>query len=304
MSIYVLYHSNCMDGMGAAYVAHQYFSEQEEIKEIKYIPVQYGKPFPEVPLCEMSEVYILDFSYSRDILDEVYAKVGKLVVLDHHKTAQEALQGAEYAQFDMGKSGATLAWGYFYPGKEIPDLISYIEDRDLWKFKLPGTKSIFSALVNRGAMNQAFNKEDSLFSNYIEKEYDKGGFNDLIKEGELLDSYRESLLGGLANPKSKKLFFCELLGKKLAVFNTTEFISESGHTVYDNHEVDVSMSFFLTRDLEWVFSLRSKTPEHDTSAISKTFGGGGHACASAFKMDMETGSKFLKGLRESGSVYL
>lgn len=304
MSIHVLYHANCMDGIGAAYVAHKYFSEQDEIQEVKYYPVQYGQPFPVFELCESTEVYILDFSYSRDILDNIYSKVGKLVVLDHHKTAQYALKGAEYAQFDMDKSGASLTWEYFYPGKDTPDLISYIQDRDLWTFKLPGTKSIFSALVNRGIMNKPFNTEDSLFSNYIEKEYVKDEFNDLIKEGELLDSYRESLLGGLANPKSKKLFFCNLFGKKIAVFNATEFISDAGHTVYRNHKVDISMSFFLTRDLEWVFSLRSETSDHDTSEISKHFGGGGHACASGFKLNFEDGSILLKELRENAEVYV
>lgn len=304
MSIHVLYHANCMDGIGAAYVAHKYFSEQDEIQEVKYYPVQYGQPFPEnIKFCPSTKIYILDFSYGRDILDDIYAKVGMLVVLDHHKTAEEFLKEAPYAIFNQDKSGASLAWEYFRKGKPQPDLISYIEDRDLWKYKLPGTRKIFSALVNKGIMQDKFTEENSIFSRYVDKTFVSGGFNELIEEGDLLDSYRDSLLSGLANKKSKKIFLSELQGKSVAVFNTTEFVSEAGQAVYNNHEVDFSMSFFLTRDLEWVFSLRSKTPKVDTSAISKSFGGGGHACASGFKMDFDSGNQFLKELREKGSVY-
>jgi len=33
-----------------------------------------------------------------------------VVVLDHHQTAQKALEGLNFAHFDMTKSGAVLAW--------------------------------------------------------------------------------------------------------------------------------------------------------------------------------------------------
>ena len=38
--------------------------------------------------------------------------------------------------FDMNHSGARLAWDYFHPGKEPPKFINYIEDCDLWAWKL------------------------------------------------------------------------------------------------------------------------------------------------------------------------
>ena len=40
------------------------------------------------------------------------------------------------AIFDMERSGAGLTWDYFYPGRPRPWLIDYVEDRDLWRFKI------------------------------------------------------------------------------------------------------------------------------------------------------------------------
>ena len=45
----------------------------------------------------------------------------------------------------MSKSGATLAWEFFHPGKEAPKFIQYITDRDLWKWELPYSKEFSAA---------------------------------------------------------------------------------------------------------------------------------------------------------------
>ena len=140
--VYVLYHANCFDGTGAKFAAWKRFGDAAY-----YIPVQYGKPFPDmVKLGPETDVYILDFSYPRDFLEELHSKVHKLVVLDHHKTAQADLAGLDYAKFDMNKSGAVLAWEYFHPGKVVPDMLRLIQDGDLWKFEFAETKALRAAL--------------------------------------------------------------------------------------------------------------------------------------------------------------
>ena len=116
--IYVLYHKNCMDGKGAAYAAWKKFGESA-----KYIEVNYGEPVPE--MTDASEIYILDFSYPKDVLYKM-AETAKVVVLDHHKTAQADLEGVEFAKFDMTKSGAVLAWEYFHPNSPTPMSLSQL----------------------------------------------------------------------------------------------------------------------------------------------------------------------------------
>ena len=85
-------------------------------------------------------------------------------ILDHHKTAQAALDGADYATFDMKRSGAGLAWDYLF-GKDraayTPSLrrasqvayvprpwwVDYTEDQDLWNWALPNSHEVNAYLM-------------------------------------------------------------------------------------------------------------------------------------------------------------
>jgi hypothetical protein len=150
---YVVYHGGCWDGFCAAWVARGVLKG-----EVEYIPVQYGQPPPGVE--PGSRVYILDFSYSRGMMVLLAERVDTLVVLDHHKTAREALDGfADGCErgyglprptvvFDMEKSGARLTWEHFHgaSGVPCPWLVRMVEDRDLWRWELPHSREVNAAI--------------------------------------------------------------------------------------------------------------------------------------------------------------
>lgn len=46
---------------------------------------------------------------------------------------------------NMDRSGAAIAWEHFH-NDEMPDLIRYIEDRDLWRWELPDSEAVSEAL--------------------------------------------------------------------------------------------------------------------------------------------------------------
>ena len=79
---------------------------------------------------------------------QIEAKVSKLVVLDHHKSAAEKLTGYQcrcgVVHFDMNKSGARLAWEFFHPDKPVPGLIRYIEDRDICERMQEGRAALWA----------------------------------------------------------------------------------------------------------------------------------------------------------------
>jgi len=54
----------------------------------------YQNPPPDVT---GKDVILVDFSYKRPILDEMKSKAASILILDHHKTAMEDLQGFEGA---------------------------------------------------------------------------------------------------------------------------------------------------------------------------------------------------------------
>jgi len=76
------------------------------------------------------------------------SKAASILILDHHKTAMEDLQGFEGAVFDMERSGAMITWNHFFPNLEAPRLIDHIQDRDLWQFKIPRTREVQAAIFS------------------------------------------------------------------------------------------------------------------------------------------------------------
>jgi oligoribonuclease NrnB/cAMP/cGMP phosphodiesterase (DHH superfamily) len=276
--IYILHHANCFDGTGAKYAAWCYFKE-----DATYIPVQYGEPFPsEVKLTQNSEVYIVDFSYPREILEEVHSKVGLLQVLDHHKTAQEALAGLDYAEFDMNRSGAVMAWQFFHPGKDVPQLLLHVQDGDLWKFKMADTEAVRAALpLLEGRMS-----EWSWVCGH------RRSLNELIERGNTILSANRIKIDSVVKNNVKVLPY---RGLKAGVYNTTQLTSEIGNAVYDEASlgVDISLSYFIDREGTPIVSFRSRAGTGpDVSALAKELGGGGHQGAAGAKVDWQ----FLQNL--------
>jgi oligoribonuclease NrnB/cAMP/cGMP phosphodiesterase (DHH superfamily) len=133
----VIYHHPCMDGTASAMCAYRYFQKNPK-QNVRYYPANHGKPAPHLP---GKNILICDFSYPYVILQEMAKIANNILIIDHHKTAMEALQELPENQkiFDLSHSGAYLTWKYFFPNEAVPLFVEMIEDRDLWKKELPGT---------------------------------------------------------------------------------------------------------------------------------------------------------------------
>lgn len=135
----VLYHDECTDGFGAAYAAWTVLKDTA-----RYIPVRHGKPVPTG--MEDQDVLLLDFCYPRAEMDILHKCASSVRVIDHHATGKTKCGDLAWCHFDMEHSGAALAWAYFHPGEPLPRLMRAIEDSDLERFELPGTRTLILAL--------------------------------------------------------------------------------------------------------------------------------------------------------------
>lgn len=265
MKTTVLYHKD-NDGFGAAYAAWTKLGD-----EATYIPVQYNEPVPEIPE-GTTQLVIVDFSYDRatcEALAEKYA----VVVLDHHKTAQEALEGLDYAIFDMTRSGCRLAWEYFWPeDTEIPSILQYVEDYDLWKFELPDSKEVNLYL---SSLPWDFETWQSIVET---------PFADVVRAGRAIKAFRDNQIKS-AMKNVRRMWF-EVDGNRyvVPVVNAAENISDLGNELckaYPDMPFSVSYCDRLGRR-SW--SLRS-IGDFDVSAIAKALGGGGHRNAAGFSTE-------------------
>lgn len=274
--ITVLYHNDA-DGFGAAYAAWAKLP-----RSTTFIPVQYGEPVPEIPE-GTSQIYILDFSYDRTTC-EALAEKFNVVILDHHKTAQAALEGLPYATFDMNKSGCRLAWEYFWPGAPIPALLAYVEDRDLWRWALPQSEEANLFIATLPFEFMAWLEDIDL---------DQGCF----AIGAAIKSFRDGQIKSSLKNVRMMRWMLDDQTYDVPVANASANISELGNEMCVAYpDAPFSASYCDRKDCR-SWSLRS-VGDFDVSAIAKAFGGGGHRNAAGFTTTLHT-EPFLKAFEEA-----
>lgn len=250
----ILYHKGCADGFCAAWIAWRRYGTEAE-----YVPVQYGDTPPDVV---GKHVYILDFSFKRAILEEMHATAAKLVVLDHHKTAQEELRGLPYCAFDMTRSGGRMTWNYFAPGVTAPWQVDYTEDRDLWLWKLDKSREVSAAL-------QSYPFDFDLWMGLdLEK---------MKTEGAAIERYKSQLVQVHKNAAT----MVRIAGYTVPCVNATCVVSELGNELCADAPFSASW-FWNNQTREYVVSLRSRRDGVDVSGIAKIMGGGGHREAAGY----------------------
>jgi nanoRNase/pAp phosphatase (c-di-AMP/oligoRNAs hydrolase) len=259
MPRYILYHANCPDGFGAAWSAYHKFGS-----EAVYLPVRHGNPLPE--MADGSEVYILDFSYDRATLSALAARC-QVKVLDHHKTAQAELEGLACAEFDMERSGAVMAWNYFFPDQPVPALLQYVQTQDLWRWDLPDCHEICAALALYPMDFDIWDQLDTAI---------------LRGEGQTTLRYRGQLLENLC----QRVDWLEILGHRVPAVNTPLLASELGNLLCQRYpEAPFSVSWSEQKG-QRKYSLRS-IGAFDVSEICRHYGGGGHRNAAGFSLPLE-----------------
>lgn len=265
--IYVLYHRD-KDGQGAAYCAWRKFGDRA-----KYISVQYGE---EMPLMDQgSEVYIVDFSFKRDVLKGLADVMDKVVVIDHHKTAMADLEGFEHEKaeihFKMELSGAVLSWFHFIgndTAENPPKLIEHIQDRDLWKFRMKGTTEVHEFLCS-------FSYNPALWDYFVRHM----SIEEIYKQGSVLIRSRDRMVSNLA----KNAYRITFEDHRVITVNSPVYTSELAHHLLGEYR-DCHLAM-VTSELEGrkIHSLYSRNSDDiDVSVLAKKHGGGGHTHAAGF----------------------
>lgn len=256
--VLVLYHGNCPDGFGAALAAWKKFGDAAT-----YMPVNYGEPAVSLELVKDRHVYLLDFTYPRNVLILFKACAKSLTIIDHHKTAAEDLRDFPGAIFDMEHSGAMLAWKHFFPAQAAPLLFAYIEDRDLWRWELPNSHAVSLALW-------ALPREFSAWSGAV--------VSTLSEKGRAMQDYQRALVDQMC----KQSFWVILSGHRVPCACASVCFSEVPDELLRRYPDAPFAAYYFDRgDGMRQWGLRSRKG-FDVSAVAKEYGGGGHAAAAGF----------------------
>jgi len=273
----VLYHADCMDGYASAWAAWKKLGNKAQYK-----PVRHQTPVPD--FAEGTTIYIVDFCYPIEVLVEAAARASKIIVLDHHISAQQEYEcyqqkfeipnNLEFI-FIQDHSGCLISWQYFMGEVEAPLLLQHIEDHDLWRHHLPKTEEISKALFLRLPVNfYAFEKIK---------------ISTLHREGTLLLKQQKLNVNRLFKTRHS-VTLNNLSG--LAVNASSMFSSDLGHVLAEKSGTFGLTYFYDGKRHRYQCSLRS-IGDFDVSELAQNFGGGGHRNASGFSVDQATFLSFM-----------
>lgn len=283
-----IYHKDCLDGTTAAAVLL--------------------KKFPKVILCPLSHrytqkelgnivketsastiVFIVDFSLRESDTEKLITKAQEIINIDHHIGAEEMLRilDKKYETFnyifDNNRSGASLTWIYFYGKKNIPKIIQYVEDSDLFRFLL-GNKTRYASSY----LYSLSGKPREILS-LIKK--GEEAVKKILQKGKLIWEYRDELAKLLLKTVSP---FTIKVGKYIVpIHNTPEFLrSDVGNALAV--KLKKTVATFVINDDTVRFHFRG-TNDHTPSALdlAKILDGGGHRNAAAASVSLKDFCKMI-----------
>jgi len=264
-----IYHANCQDGFTAAWVVWNAYKG-----EVELYPGIYQKEPPDVT---DREVIMVDFSYKREVVEEMARKASSVLIIDHHKSAIADLANIKGSDnlniaFDMLRSGAGLAWDFYNPSMPRPPLIDIVEDRDLWKFEYDGTREITARL---------FAEEYDLetWTDFVRRSKDEVFLADWRNEGAAIMKKHDKDVRELVKVCKR---FMTIGGIEVPVASLPyTMTSDAGHMMAKDHPF---AACYWDTPSGRVFSLRSRPDGEDVSVIAFRYGGGGHKNAAGFEV--------------------
>lgn len=263
----ICFHHNDADGRCAGAIVHRKYPD------CMFVEMNYDRPVPFGMIEKGEIVYIVDFSFKPDDMNELFKITNDVVWIDHHKTIldhpyndQAKVAGIR----DIKHSGAYLTWEYVYPKYNIPTAVRLISDYDTW------TLAMSESTKFRFGLDLHPHQPDDLI------------WNDLLGSG---STYVDTVCG-ICREGETVLRFIDKFGQdyiKSYGFETdfegfkciAQGVYNFGSTFYGDliDKYDICIAFEFNGD-NWIVGLYSvKT---DVSVIAKKHGGGGHKGAAGF----------------------
>lgn len=270
------YHAGCPDGFGAVWAVQGAWGESG-----RYV-ARGHEDRARMGECEDALVAFVDIAPGKDELRELAELTSQIVVLDHHVTARDRLASdaslvdaleaeGHHVHFDLSHSGAVLAWQYFRPDEEVPELLRYVEDQDLWNWTLPDSDAVNAAIAS---YPREFSVWDGLASESMEV---------LAEQGKpILRANRMEVERRLEHAKPVALGT-----RRIEAINASTNRSQIGHQLAKRARYGEEWGLVYRVEGSEVFGTLYSIGDLDVSEVALGYGGGGHKNASGFRVTLE-----------------
>ena len=263
------YFHDDLDGKcSAAIVRRRYPNES-----ISFIPMQYNHRI-DINLIEKNEtIYIVDFSFKPEVMEEIFKITFHVIWIDHHKTAIEYKYSRNVDGIRRTDSAACkLTWEYCFPDIEVPAAVELLSDYDNWNMKYnPQCKQF-----HEGMKAAEYNPDVQIWKDLFN---DNSLVKCIVDNGIKFMKYRDIYCRGI---RQRNGYVVDFEGHRCYVLNLQGFGSQGFGVLFYNYDLCIS---YIFDGVYYIVSLYSDK-KTDVSKIAKKYGGGGHAGAAGFITQM------------------
>lgn len=261
----IITHGECDDGFAAACILYKHFKGEAD-----FVSGHFQKAPPD---CKGRNVIMADFSYKRPVMEKIIGESSAFSWLDHHKSAIEDMAGFPWRTVDVhitdtARSGAGIVADCFGARTKF---INYIEDRDLWRFRLPNTMAFSLAL-------RSYDQTFEIWSDLMERCEDNQSWHTFIHEGLVIERYYNKTVRDLCKQAYQAP---NLPGNAWVVNCPRAFASDVAHELAKEKQSIAATWYTDGTNNYW--SIRSLDDGPDVSLIAGLYGGGGHEHSSGFR---------------------
>lgn len=274
-----IYHGGCTDGVAAAWAMWRALPDAE------YFPGVYQTA---PPFVDNRQVFLLDFSYKRPVMEKIAALADTVTVLDHHKTARDDLlplfeSGLIEGEFDMDRCGALMAWDWFNPTAQRPALLQHIDAQDRWLSTRDAPLIIALRSYPHAPRNDSREALDELMKTWGGFMTDEG-LAKLRADGAAIFRYYRARVDE-TKPHATTMTLGEY--ENVPVVNAPFYLASdvAGELAQDAPD-GIAAVWWQNKDGSKTYSLRSRG-DVDVGVLATQFGGGGHPGAAGFKEGRE-----------------
>lgn len=276
----VITHKNCNDGFGVDMVCRLVTSGEVDTIYVSYNAYDIDDLVKRV---RGGLVYIGDFSFPKEEYLKLVEASDMIVMVDHHDTSFENFSiDMPNVQYDKTKSGAVLTWRFFRSNiwKDIPNVIKYIGDRDVWKWIYDkDTVKATSYLVS--SAYKKYLSDSGKASPHFDLCNNRLLSNQLSKYDGMIEYENNKVI-----ENSKKASWYTINGKNFLGINTKEFISETLNLISVNYN-HPAFSWYVDEYNNLQLSFRSYSDDLPVNKVAEYFGGGGHIQAAGCSVKLE-----------------
>ena len=244
----------------------------------------YGRPIDK-QWFDCDVLIVTDYTFDNATVMKNLIAVEKinLIWIDHHVAIDEA------AKIDFNPEGlrrkdvsaAHLCWEYFFPGTEVPTVVKYISDYDIWNWKDNPNALYFQNAIRNLSFNINQKSSMDLFETLIT---DKGRVDRLVAIGKKIEDYYDLRRELVCRDSAFETTIDGIPALACNIKTTNSLIFKPLEEKYKNVPLRILFAYFSSINgyRVSVFSGDGKT--YSAHAVCSKHGGGGHIGAAGFQV--------------------